>query len=276
MASRKRNRCDVCWAEWEDDRCTNPKCDNFYLDIVDEPPPPRLAGGLLPPHLAGGLPPRSAAADERAREVAAAYPPYVVQCNVHHAPPQLQTRGWQPDPEPTDRAQPQLTKAQRWLAATMEPDDPDEPEPTEGAQPQLETQRCLEPDDPEPEGGEFQRAVWALAMKGVMSTWRYWPPGTTHGPTRPSSGCLKAAAIKLRGLPPEQWQHQEWDDGEQEVGSSWPPAGEGSGKGKGKGQGKGKASKGKGKGKGKASNQQSWGSSSSSRAHWCHSSWQEF
>ena len=71
--------------------------------------------------------------------------------------------------------------------------------------------------------------------------------------------------MRLRRLPPEQWQQQTWEGGQRDCGSRWPPD-EDEGKSKGKRKGK---RMGKGKGKGI---QQGCGGSSSSGAR---GSWED-
>ena len=76
-----------------------------------------------------------------------------------------------------------------------------------------------QPPPMETETEHFKQAVYELAMESVRQTWQCWPPGATHGLTKPSESGLKAAEIRLR-----QWM-QKLQQQQQPMGSSGWPAG---------------------------------------------------
>ena len=77
-----------------------------------------------------------------------------------------------------------------------------------------------QPQPMETEKEHFKQAVYELAMESVRQLWQCWPPGATHGLTKPSESDLKAAEIRLR-----QWMQKLQQQQPMGSSSGWPAGG---------------------------------------------------
>ena len=97
------------------------------------------------------------------------------------------------------------------------PNHPPSPE-TEKAHPAYHTQPQPQPMETETE--HFKQAVYELAMESVRQLWQCWPPGATHGLTKPSESGLIAAEKRLR-----QWMQKLQQQQPMGSSSGWPAGG---------------------------------------------------